>query len=154
MKKIIFLDLDGVVNAEDGPYRTITFLNKYFDPALVNNLNMLFSEVPDLKFVLSSTWREDMESCKLALEDAGFEYWERLCGTTSTGGDRHRGERILEWLKDNGEVDYLVIDDKMRNIRPYISPERLIETDPAAADFSKLGLTRELTLKCIGFLKE
>lgn len=59
--KIVFLDIDGVLNCDD---TGITFTAPSgtvipgIDPALVAKLNRIVDAVPDVLFVMSSTWRQ------------------------------------------------------------------------------------------------
>lgn len=58
--KLLFLDIDGVLNDHR------RFPNHYSPilPELVERLNIILAEVPEVKLVLSSAWRYSFPACK------------------------------------------------------------------------------------------
>lgn len=145
MNKIIFLDIDGVLNIFAGP--NATFRNapegEHIEKHLVERLNFILKEIPDIKIVISSSWRDDMEDLKIQLERAGFEYWDRVISKTiqpipiAYGGYafEYRGHQIQQWLEENEFYGkYLVIDDYTIEICgeycSSIPKENVIETNP------------------------
>lgn len=125
--KIIFLDIDGVLNMYGASSRT--FMKPYgqhIEPHLVNRLNYICENVKGLKIVISSSWRNDMQDLKKQLEEQGFKYWNKVVGKTpqayndGTGLRREfRGEQIKYWLLDKNlwlNAKYLVIDDEIVDI--------------------------------------
>jgi hypothetical protein len=121
--KVIFLDIDGVLNHErfykerherrneeagwEHPYSEI-------DITSVNNLNNLCDET-GAKVVISSTWRHSgLEYCKDALEKVGFT--GEIIDITPTHESRFRGLEILDWIKSNEEL----IGDRYYNFTEYV----------------------------------
>ena len=126
--KIIFLDIDGVLNhnafyvkrheelkkgiKKEYPYSEI-------DPTSVINLNSLISET-DAKVVISSTWRHSgLEYCKDVLEHHGFK-GDIIDITPNLRSENClRGNEILKWVKDNESIvgkyynftEYVILDD-------------------------------------------
>lgn len=131
--KILFLDVDGVLNCTD------TFRRRHaaweatgkefkdlirFDWPLGHldeNLVLLLNpicEQTDCKIVVSSTWRN---SCELSdfkglLKQKGFLYPDKIIGITPTLNlsiaENHRGLEIKHWLDNNAEVkSYCILDD-------------------------------------------
>jgi hypothetical protein len=101
--KIIFLDIDGVLNCQKTTERFHGFVS--IDPKLVKRLNRILKET-DAKIVLSSTWRL-FEDNKEILEKTGIKY---IDVTPSFHG--LRGEEINDWLSKHPEVDrYVILDD-------------------------------------------
>lgn len=114
--KIIFLDIDGVVNS----LRTVMAYGGYphnlgedlelFDGVALQMIRNLCEE-HDIKIVLSSTWRlhDDLyrdiaEKLKLPIIDRTpcFMY----------GGGTNRGHEVEAWLKTHPEVkNYVIVDD-------------------------------------------
>lgn len=109
MRKIIFLDIDGVMNSiNERKLHPEDFGKMYgIDPKPVAILNDLV-EKTGAEIVLSSTWRLD-ENYKEVMREAGIN----VIGRTPYLGGQIRGEEIDLWLKEHGsDVDlYAIIDD-------------------------------------------
>ena len=63
ISKVIFLDIDGVLNTIrysnyliDNDEDEVDEDGALFDPEAVNNLACIIEKVPDLKIIISSTW--------------------------------------------------------------------------------------------------
>ena len=121
--KVIFLDIDGVVNCWDtkerAPSKVIGVEQRLI--ALIKEI----VDATDAKLVLSSTWRQDWFYDYLDGEDWPYlrsEFAKQnlfFLDYTPLHKDRHRGEEIKDWL-ENTEYDvksYVVIDDEMFDIR-------------------------------------
>lgn len=143
---ILFLDIDGVLN-----YASQTPANSYggrfpngeeIEPKLVKKLNKIFEEVPNLKIVVSSSWRGNMKRLVWALRNAGFRYIENIIGKTPRATavtEKHyngetieltppytllyerRGQQILKWFLDNPGIskrmnNFIIIDDEKYDI--------------------------------------
>lgn len=112
MTKILFLDVDGVLNSAKWFRNPRSNEDDYLglrsiDPACVSRLKKILS-FTGAKVVLSSTWRLE-ESFVKTLEDAGIP----IEGRTPYIRSNHRGEEIAAWLtgRDGISCDYIVIDD-------------------------------------------
>lgn len=128
MKKYLFLDFDGVLNHE--------IFHKYWYDKIQNgsathkdkpklcknsvaNLNSLCIDQPNLKIVISSTWRASgIDHCVNHLEQVGFQHTARIIDITPYSEDRIRGVEIHHWLKQNEPkyrsdqpLDYIIFDD-------------------------------------------
>ena len=120
--KIIFLDIDGVLNHQDWYKRrhnTISqeeIASKYpfyeFDPVSVANLNLIIDET-GAKVVISSTWRHgrSVEDLQGLLNQVGFigdvidktpNIWAKL-NVEDSGYTVPRGCAIDWWLKEKGD---------------------------------------------------
>jgi hypothetical protein len=132
--RVIFLDFDGVLNShqsfnfwrhkrdqtkwenemyEDWKGSLKEYLAQEFDPIALNNVEDLIREVPDLKIVVSSTWRlgETVESLKNILSPAKLVS-QAVIDVTPRFPGKPRGEEIQDWLNRHPEVtDYVIIDD-------------------------------------------
>lgn len=115
MTKVIFLDIDGVLwtipgviysretkGEECRPSREI-------DPVCLMLLQHLCKKVPDLKIVISSTWRLGT-SIDQFKEYFGPIIGERLIGVTPCL-DRYRGHEIKAWLDKNPTDVWAIVDD-------------------------------------------
>lgn len=120
--KIIFLDIDGVMNNEiDYNEDEMKTPDDMISRRCVENLNELI-ENTGAKVVISSTWRHGrtVEQLQQILNKFGF-VGEVIDKTPSLPGDYTvRGNEILKWMKDNKEIigeyhsdftKYVIFDD-------------------------------------------
>ena len=161
MKKIIFLDFDGVLNnwRYDNPWlgnctlkEGYTDRDEYgflFDKGCVTRLKALI-DATDAHIVVSSTWRH------LGLEKLNKLWQKRQLPSTildiiplndkqSTGDSTSlsRGECIDLWLKNNPVGHYLILDDTddfLSHQRPF-----WVNTD-GDVGFSENDLTKSITI--------
>lgn len=134
MKKIIFLDVDGVLNIQhDGVYYTYQATGEFMEKHLVARLNYLI-EKTGAEIVVSSSWRTMTDALKEDLKKAGFKHEDKILDITP---DLHnqgfkRGDEILEWIDmyqnaKNETVHYIVLEDE--EDLSYIPEEYIIQTD-------------------------
>lgn len=143
---ILFLDIDGVLNyASRTPANSYNgrFLNgEEIEPKLVKKFNKVCGAIPNLKIVVSSSWRGNMKRTIWALRNAGFLYIEDIIGATPRARavmekyhndqvielkppytllyDR-RGQQILKWFLDNPGIskrmnNFVILDDEKYDI--------------------------------------
>lgn len=166
MKKIIFLDIDGVLNTQLW-YTQMdrnTYIDKYgyaFDPNAVANLKRIVEET-GADIVISSSWKcmgltqmEDMWN------DRNLP--GRIIGITPNSVSDElllhadidsmvlfhiRGEEIKEWLSKHGKrvSNYVIIDD-MDNMLPE-QQSHFVQTNP------EVGITKEDSEKAIKILNK
>lgn len=132
--KVIFLDFDGVINShqsatfwhnkrdqakwENEMYSSwqgtlFEYLAHEFCPIALSNVEELFRRVPDLKIVVSSTWRlgNSVEALKKILSGAPLVA-AAVIDRTPVLRDGPRGNEIQNWLDSHPEVtEYAIIDD-------------------------------------------
>ena len=155
MKKIIFLDIDGVLYTS-GYYKYLTltqqkFRDKYgflFDPKCIKNFNEIIEET-GAKVVISSTWRRaGIDIMRNLFKDRGIK--GDIIGLTpiATIEDLYfcRGEEIEHWLTYNGMPDKFVILDDVSLGDGYDSWKGFIQTD------METGITEEIKEKVINYL--
>lgn len=119
--KVIFLDVDGVLNSRKTVRRTAggyTFVGNN----QMKRLRHIISKT-GAKVVLSSDWRYDRDNPKynsdfLELEKELLKYGIRLYGFTPELPSTHRGREIDCWLKEHDEVSNFVILDDRTDIEP------------------------------------
>lgn len=101
--KVIFLDFDGVI---------FTYGSYDFSPVACRNLQILLNKIPDLKIIISSSWRHlGIEQCKNTLQAHGIDS-ARVIGIT---GDEFgcRGNQIRAYLERNPEItNFVILDDE------------------------------------------
>jgi hypothetical protein len=146
--KIIFLDIDGVMNRCRAAYRPDIKseieeieADELFEDFAVSNLNSIVEET-NCYFVISSAWRVyyDIEKLKTIFTLNGFKYSNRIIDYTPRFFSYvPRGREIKKWLEDNKfEGEFVIIDDNddMCELK-----DRLVFTD------SYDGLTDEKALE-------
>lgn len=115
--KIIFLDVDGVLNIMSDSYRTYMRHDNHIEAHLVKRLEYLI-EKTNANIVISSSWRSNMGDLKLQMEINGFKHWDKVIGRTGRDNEGMRGNEIKEWL-DNTEYNieaYCVLEDEPADI--------------------------------------
>lgn len=117
VERIIFLDVDGVLNMYGESCRT--FMKPYgqhIEPHTITRLNYLFDKLPNLAIVVSSSWRSNMPDLQKQMTEQGFLHWDKVIGRTDHL-DWIRGNEILSWIRDNKYIGkYCVIDDEPTDI--------------------------------------
>lgn len=133
--RVIFLDIDGVVNSA-ASFRYWAYVNgktgvpecewDQWCPVLTNNLRILFAELPeDVKVVLSSTWRlgcKTVEEVKAIFDSRDVDA-SRVIGCTPSLSSGIRGHEIQAWLTDYPEVtEFRIVDDDsdMAHLMPHL----------------------------------
>ena len=135
--KILFLDIDGVVNCSDTKQRFEGCLG--IDPEKANLIKKILEET-GAKVVLSSVWR---------LKDTSREHVkEKVCDfidiTPDFGECGFRGEEIDSWLNKNKQVTkYAIVDDN----NWMLPGQKFFKTN------FQTGLTEEITKEIIEYLK-
>jgi hypothetical protein len=119
--KVIFLDIDGVLNSNKTVDRMGRFVG--LDPVNIENFNKIIEAHPDAKIVISSTWREltsegyysNFKELIDLLHNRGLKgeiidktpsqyTWKYRCGT--------RGGEISEWKQGRTDLgQYVILDD-------------------------------------------
>ena len=145
--KIIFLDVDGVLNSNLTQRRTTDgFI--FVSGRHIKNLKRII-DATGAKVVLSSSWRMGRDDPSrngdfLELRDELQRYGISFYGFTSELRSCDRGAEISQWLEEHPDVtDYAVIDDSTQ-----ISPheDRWVRTSIS------LGLREEDVPKAIAIL--
>ena len=123
MRRVIFLDIDGVL-------APIQRWDRYgdLDPACIEVLNQIVAR-GGAEVVVSSTWRygKTVGELQAMLAAAGFR--GRVVDTTPTGPPgASRGDEISAWLEQHDVSGYVIIDDHldMGTLRTH-----LVQTQPA-----------------------
>lgn len=119
MKKILFLDFDGVLNYTEFfsnlPRRpiigtqSIEWWTECLDPSRVELVNEIV-EKTGAQVVVSSSWRHGHQPIALQafLEHIGFRH--QIIGITPRGwGDRR--DEIRQWLNENKADRFVILDD-------------------------------------------
>lgn len=150
--KIVFLDIDGVLNSE------MFFNNKcmddnemIIDPVPVNRLVNICKNNTDVRIVLTSLWRQgDISLTKKRLckcHENIIPLIPYMIDETIRRYDRNRGKEIKQWLRNCPmHIDsYVILDDDDFDI----DDENLIKVDSYYGLYGEnvLDIYRKLRLK-------
>lgn len=141
--KIIFLDIDGVLNSSDTfikskkMWETTGNWPLEIDEFRIEYLKQIIDET-GAKVVLSSSWRKDFEMINNMVEpknEKGLEFQNilkkyniELYDILGKQYKKTRGDLITKWLSEHGEVEsFIIIDDETTELIGFIDKE-LIKT--------------------------
>lgn len=124
--RLLFLDIDGVLTSR----QSNTFIfecpgdNYHFDYYCLNCLNYLLEKIPDLKIVISSSWknypdnhimisRRNGEQYKSLIPQLYKLFGEKIISkATSQSPESNKYDDICDFLNKNSDiVDFVVLDD-------------------------------------------
>lgn len=144
--KIIFLDIDGVLNSHRSMY---AWCNTNLDPVAIDLLEALIKETGAI-VVISSTWRgqgcdkwrqeiiDDIPMLHEHLHDDWYTPWISVC---------KRGVEIQEWLDVHDEVIYVIIDDDDDESHP---PNQMTNFIKVIPEYGLSHFDYEKALKILG----
>lgn len=150
--KVLFLDVDGVLNEDTTPTRTKSRVI-FIDEEKLMRLKRIV-DATGAKIVLSSTWRYDRDDPRynadfLELQEAfhnvGLDFYDF---TPIDAIGIRRGMEIKAWLGLHPEVErYIILDDALFDYEARGLLPHLVKTE-----FCDGGLTEELTQEAIVLL--
>lgn len=162
--KILFLDMDGVINSSNFARRYYKKYHKgiggfeFFDPNKVKLVNKICIKT-DCKIVWSSTWRNyfsDLNKCKQCFDNVGL-LSDRLIGCTpcffsgwSQGGRHSRGGEIRSWISGTEyNLDKCAVLDDGSDAGEFLPTNcKFFQTT------NTYGLTKRITDQVIDYLGE
>lgn len=104
----MFLDIDGVLNGYNIYQSNRPYPLSEFNEEKVEILNSLFDEIPEIKLVLSSSWRF-FDGIENIIRESGIK--KELFSVTPYS-IINRGDEVKQWLKNfDGEYKYCILDD-------------------------------------------
>lgn len=104
----MFLDIDGVLNGYNIYQSNRPYPLSEFNEEKVEILNSLFDEMPEIKLVLSSSWRF-FDGIENIIRESGIK--KELFSVTPYS-IINRGDEVKQWLKNfDGEYKYCILDD-------------------------------------------
>jgi len=146
MRKILFLDIDGVLNISGKTYITAMHQEGLMERHLVQRFNYLVSHVKDIEIVISSSWRTNMDDLKDELEKSGFLYWDKVIGRTAVdfiSSAQKRGLQIQRWIDENVvsipgtfvsgvDAHIAILDDELFDLHKVFEQKDLFILDPSS----------------------
>jgi hypothetical protein len=133
--RIIFLDIDGVLN-DHVRWENTSCKIRYENVAV---LNRILAEVPDAKVVISSSWRYMIDPAAMTLK--GFEYLlmvaglniqNRLFGYTCRDEELPtRGKQIRAYLEKYQITKFVILDDIAFDFKERGLISNFVQTDAA-----------------------
>lgn len=138
--KIIFLDIDGVLNSEAYALGRGKGGMLGIDPEAVKIFDRIIDET-GAKVVLSSSWRYSEDLIEEVKSNVG-----ELLGITPRSRSGFRGNEVYAWLLSNDKLDvkYAILDDD----------SDFHKTQPLFKTTFKLGLTEDIANKVIEYLNK
>jgi len=164
--KVIFLDMDGVVNTANKDRYSLALKLTYdydgykdifkFDPrTLINFIKLLrFCKKNEIGICITSTWRigtsiegwNEFIYRHLSKSLDMKEDDKIVIGLTNREHNGIRGLQIMDWLNSTkGVSDYLIVDDEISDIKDYFPSENILKTH------SQSGLTEEKLKRIFSF---
>lgn len=131
--KIIFLDIDGVLNNEKNTIKTFNKIEKLRFHDIIQNDICIFDKKSleylgkivdryedDVLVVISSTWRLDQRKVDKIIEkiSENIKSWSVRFSITDRDENMIRGNEIEKYLKSHNllKEDYIIIDDDTEDI--------------------------------------
>lgn len=117
--KVLFLDIDGVLNNSNTFQLRLEgglLIPPSADPletSCLVELDRVMETIPELKIVVSSSWRiiRKLDQLKEIFQKANFKNFEKIIDVTPILSER-RGHEIQKWLNKNPLVErYAIVDD-------------------------------------------
>lgn len=141
--KVIFLDVDGVLNSAQDGYSIRLRTDSH-----LKLLQRIIKET-GAKIVLSSSWRIGFTPASRNLLARFKEYGLELMDCTPELPGSCRGDEIRQWLTDNVynyDIENFVILDDEANMAEF-TDKNLVQTD------TNIGLEKQNAIECIRTLK-
>lgn len=120
----LFLDIDGVLNIEDGNKSTYMRTRRFLENDLVENLNSLLRQV-NMNIVISSSWRCDMDDLLKILQEHNFKYINNITNRTNLN-NKTRSQQIIDYCRTYNIDKFIVLDDSKREFNDGKLDEHLI----------------------------
>ena len=127
--KVIFLDIDGVMNCENHPVVSEVHVGLEFSPEAIQTLQEVIEET-GAKIVISSTWRfgRGVKELQDIFKPYSQVISDAIVGKTGEAENRQRSTEIGWYIEssigtDREVTDFVIIDDDifdMNNLKPFL----------------------------------
>lgn len=158
MKKVIFLDIDGVLNTSYTKYR-----DDILDEFRLDYLAKIVNETR-AKIVLTSTWRYNLSKSLFSfkaynnstkkliesLKERGLKISALLPDTPNN----RRAEDISEFIKKHKVTNFVILDDELFNYESLKLSNNLLRTSFYEEDELDAGLTQKMIRQAVQILNK
>jgi hypothetical protein len=132
--KVIFLDIDGVLNSVETSEVFQGFVG--IDDKLVSKLRKIV-RATGAKIVLSSSWKYDWEPREKHLQNKYGDYLDeklkkhslKAIDKTREADSDKRGEGIIEWVGTHEVDSFIILDDEWYDFKELGLQSRVIKTE-------------------------
>jgi len=125
MEDLVYTELDKYFGDNDSHFKPILTRIVEIDADKIIHLNKIIKET-GAKIILSCSWRQDPH-IPLYLAIKGFLYPKSIIGIIPTLIGAKRGEEINTWRRHHPVDRFVVLDDEIVNIEPYISLTNIVK---------------------------
>jgi hypothetical protein len=152
--KVIFLDIDGVMNEEKSRSRCVGY--EGMDDSKAENLAKIV-KATGAKIVLTSTWKEEWQKkdkkrqgilgdyLDKKLKKQGVAVWDKTPSVDEEDGCHYsRGEGILAYIRENRVTAFVILDDYQFDYDGCGLTDYFVKTDAYDG-----GLTEQLAQRAI-----
>lgn len=158
MSKIIFLDIDGVLNTSFTRER-----NEPIDEFRVAYLAEVVHKT-NAKIVLTSTWRYNFDRGLFSLKPISESTKElvkafkkhkvKISDLLPDTPNDQRAEDILNYIQKHNITQFIILDDELFNYPSLSLDKHLVRTKFDARDEKEAGFTEEMIQRAIELLNE
>ena len=158
MKKVIFLDIDGVLNTSYTKYR-----DEVLDDFRLDYLAKIVNKTR-AKIVLTSTWRYNLSKSLFSFK-AYSNSTKRLIESLKERGlkisallpdtpNNRRAEDISEFIKKHKVTHFVILDDELFNYESLKLSEHLLRTSFYEDNELDAGLTQRMIRQAVQILNK
>lgn len=152
--KIIFLDVDGVLNCESSKSQCRGFIG--IDDKRVARLKQIVAAT-GAQIVLSSSWKHDWEPTNKDDQNEYGNYLDRklrrqaltVIDKTYELRSENRGEGIISWVGTHNVDSFIILDDEWFDFKELGIASRVIKTEFYNADGGLTDGDVELAIKLL-----